>query len=292
MAEVVQLLQTGGLRTPIDHAIRTGEVSYRQLEHLDAEGRVPARAVVIDAPKARFQKEFIRSLRASAADVALDPKVAELGELGKFSGSVKGTPWAVEDARRPLEPDGFEPGADTDLFGKTAQMADEAANRAKALRMPHPYSVIWFGQVVPQQQFPPSHGIVRDIPLLGVQAIGNVVNSHREMVSQRVSGNCWFRNRDLKTISSAARSRQLVACGDRECCPRGLTSMLDNHRSHIARQNFRAIDALFAVPDARGVDHFTNVDLRSTERLAGDLVHLDIDDATDSTRPYLTGGSA
>ena len=34
-------------------------------------------------------------------------------------------------------------------------------------------------------------------------------------------------------------------------CPRGLTSMLSNHRSHIARQKIDAIDSLFAVPDAR-----------------------------------------
>ena len=40
------------------------------------------------------------------------------------------------------------------------------------------------------QQFPPSHGIVRDIPPWGVQAVGIAVTSHREMVSQRVGGNC------------------------------------------------------------------------------------------------------
>ena len=64
MAEVVQLPLTGALRTPIGHAIRTGEFSYRRLEDLHAEGRLPARAVIVDASKARFQKEFIRSLRA------------------------------------------------------------------------------------------------------------------------------------------------------------------------------------------------------------------------------------
>ena len=125
MADVLQLLQTGRLRTPIGHVIRTGEASYRQLEHLHAEGRLPARAVVLDASKARFQKEFIRSLRASGANVTLDPKVAELSELGKFSGSAKAAPWAIEDARHPLEPDDFDPQADTDLFSKIAHMAIE-----------------------------------------------------------------------------------------------------------------------------------------------------------------------
>ena len=49
MAKVVQFQPTGALRTPIGHAIRTGEASYRMLEDLHAEGRLPARAVIVDA---------------------------------------------------------------------------------------------------------------------------------------------------------------------------------------------------------------------------------------------------
>ena len=125
MAEIVTLSQTGALRTPLGHAIRTGEASYQKLEHLHAEGRLPARAAIIDASKARFQGEFIRSLRESGADVTLDPKVAELSEIGKFRGLAKGAPWAVEDSRRPLEPDDFELGSDSDLFGKIARLTVE-----------------------------------------------------------------------------------------------------------------------------------------------------------------------
>ena len=40
----------------------------------------------------------------------------------------------------------------------------------------------------------------------------------------------------------------------------------------------RAVDALYAVPDARRVYHFINVELRGSERLARDLVHLNVDD--------------
>ena len=46
----------------------------------------------------------------------------------------------------------------------------------------------------------------------------------------------------------------------------------------FAWQKIRAIDTLFAVPDARRIDHFMNVELRSAERLARDLVHLNIED--------------
>ena len=54
--------------------------------------------------------------------------------------------------------------------------------------------------------------------------------------------------------------------------------MLDNHRAHIAWQKFHAINTLFEVPDTRRPDHFINVELRSAERLARDLVHLNLDD--------------
>lgn len=74
MADVLQLLQTDRFRIPIGHVIRTGVAFFRQRGLLHAEGRLPARAVVIDISKARFQEEFIRSLRACGADVILDPQ--------------------------------------------------------------------------------------------------------------------------------------------------------------------------------------------------------------------------
>ena len=55
--------------------------------------------------------------------------------------------------------------------------------------------------------------------------------------------------------------------------------MLENHRSHIAQQKFSAIDALSAVHDSRRIYHFMNVELRGAERLARDLVHLNVDDS-------------
>ena len=67
--------------------------------------------------------------------------------------------------------------------------------------------------------------------------------------------------------------------------------MLENHRSHIARQKFRAIDALYTVPDARRVYHFINVELRGAERLARDLVNTSTSTTAGSTRPSRTGGN-
>ena len=63
--------------------------------------------------------------RACGANVMLDTKAAELSEIGRFSGAATGTPWAVEDARRPPEPEDLEQEADLDLFGKIARTAAE-----------------------------------------------------------------------------------------------------------------------------------------------------------------------
>ena len=386
MAKVIQLPPTGAVRTPIGHAIRTGEVSYKRLENLHAEGRLPARAVIVDASKARFQKEFIRALRATGADVTLDPKVAELSEVGKFSGSARETPWAVDDNTRPLEAEDFEPGANADLFGKFARMAaelgvtsvmapthllrsgvdnlwlpidcqsvgllraalDREAGRHVAidypLILPHTHllderylpriltalrglpvdnlvvRLSGFGADAGPLTVKRTLGAIQELHILGypilLDYVGGMVGlgalafgivsgiAHGIGERDRFDARSWhkpppptadrsfgrpihlplpgmdksFRKRDFEAIASTARGRRLIACADKECCPHGLTSMLDNHRSHIARQKFRAIDALYAVPDTRRIYHFINVELRDAERLARDLVHLNVVD--------------
>ena len=387
MAKVVQLQPTTTLRTPIGHAIRTGEASYRRLEDLHAEGRLPARAVIVDASKARFQREFIRSLCAVGADVTLDPKVAELSEVGKFRGSAKESPWAVDDDTRPLEPEDFEPGAATDLYGKFARMAaglgvtsvmapahllrpgvdnlwlpidcrsvgllrdalDREAGRHVAIDYPLilPHTRLLDDRYLPRiltalRGLPVDNLVVRlsgfgadagpltvkrtlgaieELQILGypilLDYVGGLVGlgalafgivsgiAHGIGERDRFDARSWhkpqpkpsedrsfgrpiyvplpgmdksFRKGDFAAIARTARGRRLVGCADRACCPRGLTSMLENHRAHIARQKFRAIDALYAVPDARRVHHFINVELRGAERLARDLVYLNVDD--------------
>lgn len=124
-ATIIELPHQTALRTPIGHVIRTGESSYRQLEHLYAEGRLPAGAVIVDASKAQYQREFIRSLRDSASDIILDTKAAELSEIGKFRGAAKGAPWALTEEDRPLAAADFEAGSNTDLYGKIARHAVE-----------------------------------------------------------------------------------------------------------------------------------------------------------------------
>jgi len=124
-ATIIELPFQAALRTPIGHVIRTGETSFRQLEHLHAQGRLPASSIIVDASKARFQREFIRSLRESVCDVILDTKAAELSEVGKFRGAAKSAPWSITDSDRPLNLSDFEIGSNSDLYGKIARHAVE-----------------------------------------------------------------------------------------------------------------------------------------------------------------------
>ena len=125
MTATILPLRPQQLHTPIGHAIRTGEMSYRKYGDLYAEGRLPARHVIIDASKARFQREFIRALRDGGSDVILDTKAAELSEVGRFRGIAKGAPWAPKEGDGPLKPEDFHPNANTDLFGRIARSAVE-----------------------------------------------------------------------------------------------------------------------------------------------------------------------
>ena len=55
--------------------------------------------------------------------------------------------------------------------------------------------------------------------------------------------------------------------------------MPEHHRSRIARRKLDAINALYAVHDSRHICRSIIVELCGAERLARDLVHLDVDDS-------------
>ena len=376
------------LHTPIGHVIRTGELSYRQYEHLHAEGSLPAKHVIVDASKARFQKEFIRALRDGGADVILDTKVAELSEVGRFQGMAKGAPWAATEQDRPLkpedfQPDDFRPRANIDLFGEVARMAVELEvaavmapthflrnggddpwlliDRAGVMRLRSALDreggsaiAIDYPVILPHTRLQDGkdrarlmqaldglpfdnlvlrlsgfgsnampltvkrtlnaieslHGLGYPVLLdhvgglvgLSALAYGIVLGiAHGVGERDRFNARDWhrpakvredgasfgrpvyvplpgldkaFRAQDLKAIASASGGRRLVACPDRECCPRGLESMLENPRAHIAQQQFTVIDRLASVPDTRRIGHFLETDLRRAERAARDLARL------------------
>lgn len=125
MAEIIQHPSSGAFRTPLGHSIRTGESSYRQLEMLYAENRLPVSTAVVDASKARYQREFMDALSKDGVEIILDTKCAELSEPGRFEGYAKGAPWCPKDEHRPLFVSDFQPGANTSVFGPIARLAAE-----------------------------------------------------------------------------------------------------------------------------------------------------------------------
>ena len=58
IADVIPLKRN--LHTPIGHVIRTGGMTHRRYGHTQAEGRLPAKDVIIDASKAQPLKEKVR----------------------------------------------------------------------------------------------------------------------------------------------------------------------------------------------------------------------------------------
>ena len=371
------------LHTPIGHVIRTGDLSYRQYEHLHAEGSLPAKHVIVDASKAQRQEDFIRALRAGGADVILDTKAAELSEVGRFRGTARGAPWAAAEEDRPLKPEDFQPSANTNLFGQIARMAvelDVVAVMAPTHFLRNGADDSWLSDdregvdrlrsaldreggetigidyplILPHTRLQDEKdraSIVRALdglpfdnlvlrlsgfgsnamPLAVKQTLTAIEALHRlgspvildhvgglvglsalafgfasgiahgvgeryqfnardwhKLAKKREKGASFgrpvylplpgldkaFRARDLRAIASSTGGRRLIACPDRGCCPRGLSSMLENPRAHIARQQFAVINRLASVPDTRRIGHFLDTDLRDAERAARDLARL------------------
>lgn len=89
------ILPMPGIRAPtqpIAQYPRVGHTGHPKLEPLQAEGRIPARHVVVNASKLKFQKELVSALKAAGGEVVLDTDAAELSALLRFDGSVSSAP--------------------------------------------------------------------------------------------------------------------------------------------------------------------------------------------------------
>lgn len=122
---VIQFPLQDAVCQPVGQYIRLGESSYRKIFDLHAAGHLNANRFVVDASKIRFHREIIRMLRASGAEVVLDPRTAELSARSRFGGFAKEAPWAVEGALEPLGPEIFSESNPFDIFGKIARCAVE-----------------------------------------------------------------------------------------------------------------------------------------------------------------------
>ena len=123
-AQILPFPNAGGATiSPIACFLRIGE-AHRKLADIDAAERLPARRVVIDASRFRYQQELISALREAGAEIVLDTEAAELASLAKCGGHSRLAPWAPRDGR-PLGPDYFRRGSATDSIGKIAAFAVE-----------------------------------------------------------------------------------------------------------------------------------------------------------------------
>ena len=108
---------------PVAQFIRLGELQYQSLGTLLAEGKLPAKRIVVDASKIRHQRELIKAFKETGAEIVLDTKAAELASPQKCAGFAKGAPWAALNDGKPLGPEFFSAGRADDIFGQIARCA-------------------------------------------------------------------------------------------------------------------------------------------------------------------------
>ena len=113
-----------GEPSPIAHLVRVGYSGYRQLETLSEQGRFEPRQLVIEAGNYEAQRDLVSSVWSAGAEIVLDPTIAELSVIGRYSGACRDLPWANRE--RPLGPDDLRGDA-----GKTVarQIADFSVSR-------------------------------------------------------------------------------------------------------------------------------------------------------------------
>ena len=93
----------------IAHTTRVGFREHALCEQLLSANKLASRRFVLDAATeaSRRHKGLVRSLKDRKAEIVLDTNCAELNVVGRFGGSAKSAPWAVEG--RPLDALDFAP---------------------------------------------------------------------------------------------------------------------------------------------------------------------------------------
>lgn len=79
---------------------------------------------------------------------------------------------------------------------------------------------------------------------------------------------------ELDVLASAKNGRRVCGCADRACCSHGYQSMISDPRGHAARQLFRALEGLEAVPDLRRETFFIDGPLRMADIKAREVKAL------------------
>ena len=83
---------------------------------------------------------------------------------------------------------------------------------------------------------------------------------------------------DVRAIMEARGGRRLLACQDRDCCPRGLADMLNDPKAHFLTQRRTQLLDLQRMPDLRRTSRFLDYHLASADRTARQVAKLKIPD--------------
>ena len=118
----------------IAQSTRVGFREHGLCEQLLSANKLRSRRFVLEAATegTRRHKSLMRSLKDRKAEIVLDTNCAELSVAGRFSGSAKSTPWAVEG--RVLEAEDFRPGTNRSVIEPIARYA--AKNEVTAVLSP------------------------------------------------------------------------------------------------------------------------------------------------------------
>ena len=88
----------------------------------------------------------------------------------------------------------------------------------------------------------------------------------------------YFKLAAARAIMEARGGRRLLACQDRDCCPRGLDDMLNDPKAHFLTQRRKQILDLQRMPDLRRTSRFLDYHLASADRTARQVAKLKIPD--------------
>ena len=88
----------------------------------------------------------------------------------------------------------------------------------------------------------------------------------------------YFKLADARAIMEARGGRRLLACQDRDCCPRGLDDMLNDPKAHFLTQRRNQVLDLQRMPDLRRTSRFLDYHLASADRTARQVAKLKIAD--------------
>jgi hypothetical protein len=106
---------------PIGHFVRLGESSYGKVAELHGMGRLKGRRFVVDGSKIKYQRQIIRALQASGAEVVLDTRAAELSSRKYAGGYARNAPWASGTGAMTAED--FSPRRGGDVYDVIAECA-------------------------------------------------------------------------------------------------------------------------------------------------------------------------